>query len=542
MKTDFLRFLKEKRIFLTIGLLASSFIAFEVSHYYSKQSNTLSNLKEGLGTCFGRVSQTYTAKMLGEKASNYLGSGFMAQTEECFSEALSILEADFEYSLASTYKLLNTASSDAHWFHEKVNSETSAKFVGSDIQVNNFGPRFRSIEDAKFSILETMGDFKEVLVRRADNSRMAFWLLLGLSLVFLVMDVLGRKQGVLMTEYLEAQAQELNNRYSRLPKDQVEELIENSLENNGLKELNKLIRKVRQEGSEYAVPTNNESSEAPRSRDFVAPTLFETGSEKQNLDEEIKNIWESGTAFSDQPNKVTPNMLSTNFEGFYKEQLDVIHLDNTLARVVNILSGRLFTRGIILEFDIDQELYVYAEEESLEQVFYQILTNAVKDLENKSGYKRIRVGVRSLGGSLIVSFEDNGLSFSDQFMKKESGLIEDGLEDIKASTELEICRTFMTDFGGSIVFENTKNEEGEQTGKAIKLVFKAVHPEVVEVTRAAQSVDAETGESLESVEEEATNGRELTMVKKTTKRELLKQIAAESKDIQEEDYLPQFMD
>jgi signal transduction histidine kinase len=486
MKMDFLQFFKTKRVFITLGLLAATFLVSEYSLQTSTKVKILSNLKEGINTCFGRVSQTYTAKMMNDSGSDYLTKSFMTSTEECFGDAISMMEEKFEYALAGTFKLVNTISSDVHWFHEKLTNESAEKLIGSDVIVTNFGARFSTIENSRFTVIDGMEQFNSLLDSKVRYLRFGFWALIAMTIAFMLFEVLSKKQTELMADYYEDQAKELNNQFNPLSINKVQELISASLENSKLSQLNLLIKHVGLQGTEERTSEEKE---------YIAPRSFNTGLKQQNIEQEIDNAWEMGEVATD--NKVRTSELNTQYENIFADKLDTIHLDNTLAKVVSLISSRLFTRGIVLEFDIDEELYVYAEEESLEQVFYHVFTNAFKDLENRPGIKKIKVSVRSLGGSLLLSFEDNGLSFSKEFMKKESGLIGIESEAITVSTELEICRMFMNDFGGSVLFENAFDSDRKPVGKKVKLVFKTARKPL------------EIG---------------LSMVKKTTKKEFIAEL------------------
>jgi hypothetical protein len=490
MKMDFLQFFKSKRVLVTLGLLVTTFVVSEYSLQTSADQNQLSGLKEGVNTCFSRISQTYTAKMIGDSGSGYLTSSFMTATEECFGDAMSMMEEKYEYALSGTFKLINTISSDAHWFHEKLSTGTTEKLVGSDVVVTNFGARFSDIENSRFKVIEGFETLHAKLGSRINTLRFLFWGLIVSTIGMMLFELLSKKHTEVMTQYYEEQASEFNSQFNKLSMPNVHELISASLDNSKLAQLKILIQKVGLHGLETeAVPS-------PK-KEYVAPRAFNTGSVYQNIDDEINQVWEMGEVATD--NRLRETSLSKQYESIYSEKLATIHLDNVLARVVNLISSRLFTRGIALEFDIDEELYVYAEEESLEQVFYQVFTSALKNLEHKVGLKKIKVSVRLLGGSLLLSFEDNGLSFSKSFLKQESGLIGEASEYEAMPTELEICRTFMGEFGGSVVFENTFNAEKKANGKMIKLIFKTAHKPIQE-------------------------GHGLKMVKKTTKKEFLAEL------------------
>ncbi|TNF00934.1 MAG: hypothetical protein EP326_05615 [Deltaproteobacteria bacterium] len=135
------------------------------------------------------------------------------------------------------------------------------------------------------------------------------------------------------------------------------------------------------------------------------------------------------------------------------------------------MSSRLFTKGIVMDFDIPEDVYVRAEEEALEQVFYHLLAQNLKGLEQRDGRKNIKISLKKLGGSVLLEMRSNGKEFSNEFIRFESGIgsIQDAPEANAA--ELEICKEFMNDFGGKVMFENIYSANGNAEGTTIKLLF-----------------------------------------------------------------------
>src|SRR5437868_15284681 len=110
--------LESKRNIAGLFLLAAL-----VGITYNIQENStrikrLTNFESGMQTCFARVNQTYTAKMLGDTASNYLTQNFQNLTEECFAEGILNVEVSFKTELSQVAKKLSTLASNVHWFHE----------------------------------------------------------------------------------------------------------------------------------------------------------------------------------------------------------------------------------------------------------------------------------------------------------------------------------------------------------------------------------------------------------------------------------------
>jgi hypothetical protein len=107
-------------IFIFAGL-SLAMILGSFWHYQSNQTQLgrLSVLNQGLGTCFNRVSQTFTAMMISDLQSPYVKSEFTNLSDECLSEAAKGSVA-LKSSMGKAYENLNQLISETHWFHEKI--------------------------------------------------------------------------------------------------------------------------------------------------------------------------------------------------------------------------------------------------------------------------------------------------------------------------------------------------------------------------------------------------------------------------------------
>jgi hypothetical protein len=57
-----------------------------------QKSQKIATLQEGLQTCFTRVHNTLTARLMSSFNSQYLSEGFTGVTEECFGETVSFYD------------------------------------------------------------------------------------------------------------------------------------------------------------------------------------------------------------------------------------------------------------------------------------------------------------------------------------------------------------------------------------------------------------------------------------------------------------------
>jgi hypothetical protein len=89
-------------------------------------------LNQGVGTCFNRISQTFTAMMIKDIHSPYLNRGFMGLSDECLSETIKGINP-FKQNIGKGYETLNKLISDVHWFHESVVRTHSPMVAGQNL-------------------------------------------------------------------------------------------------------------------------------------------------------------------------------------------------------------------------------------------------------------------------------------------------------------------------------------------------------------------------------------------------------------------------
>ncbi len=138
------------------------------------------------------------------------------------------------------------------------------------------------------------------------------------------------------------------------------------------------------------------------------------------------------------------------------EELSTIesaYFDDILTKVIDFLSVPLFTKGIKLDLDIDEDLKVYISEEVLEQSLFSFLNFSINNFPENSLDRKITLKTKLLGETAIFEINNNGVPFGDDFIKDANGLnlsneINKRLLDIKIGMEL------IKDNSGNVYFEN----------------------------------------------------------------------------------------
>lgn len=146
------------KIYLACGLgLAMTIGSFWHHQVNQTQLDRMNVLSQGVGTCFNRVSQTFTAFMIKDIKSPYLNGSFMALSNECLKETVNAINP-FRKELGKGYETLNQMVSEVHWFHEKLMKVTSAATPLAAI-----ADRFGKMENFKVSLIDEIDEISTQL-------------------------------------------------------------------------------------------------------------------------------------------------------------------------------------------------------------------------------------------------------------------------------------------------------------------------------------------------------------------------------------------
>ncbi len=153
---------KWPRLLLLSGLSVLTLCVLFFARWH-RADQRLMNIVEGLSVCMQRVSQSYTAKLIGEVQSNYLSGGFMATTEECFGESISLLEMASAPVGEKALEKLNLLSNHIYQFHRQL--ETSSPRSSAPIE---------PLERARDGIVAALNQDRTHLKALAQRSYWAF--------------------------------------------------------------------------------------------------------------------------------------------------------------------------------------------------------------------------------------------------------------------------------------------------------------------------------------------------------------------------------
>lgn len=153
------------------------------------------------------------------------------------------------------------------------------------------------------------------------------------------------------------------------------------------------------------------------------------------------------------------NHLKT-FTRFQPDSLCTVNIHESISRAIELLSDRLETGGVSVSLkQNDRSATVFADNARLEQVFVNVLSNAIDAAkENKQEPPEVVIGIGQQGNETVVSVSDNGhginaeptaMVFDPFYTTKEIGK---GL-----GLGLSIAYNIVKGFGGTMTAENREN-------------------------------------------------------------------------------------
>lgn len=126
-------------------------------HHQTNQTNLdrMNVLNQGIGTCFNRISQTFTAMMIRDVQSPYLNQGFMSLSDECLNETIKGINP-FRQNVGKGYETLNQLISEVNWFHEKVIKMHAPMLAGQNLNapLAPIADRYSKMENFKVNLID----------------------------------------------------------------------------------------------------------------------------------------------------------------------------------------------------------------------------------------------------------------------------------------------------------------------------------------------------------------------------------------------------
>lgn len=455
-----------KKLFMPRKYMATAAIilisAFSLSawNFQSHQTSLAkgANLHSGLMTCANRLSQTFTAWTLGNISSPYLAAQFWKNSNSCLAD-VNVALTGMSVNIANFKDTMNRVLTDAHWFHEKLETSINRKentFTADADLKSQINARYSDLDER----VGLMWDHFDEAQQMAKEKKTT-WLTTVMVTVGLLLLLFGY---YISTEYrADKIRQKLNEKAKSI-------LVEKTFDH---------VSKIDQIIAETLIA--NECNHVAR--------LYHDYSEKALTQ----------AAANSSVDTIVNNELDS-----IKETPAVEEFQTTLGGLVDSvyesLSTRIFSTGVIVDLQCDDNIAVNGSGEDVQQIVHSILSLGL-DKAEKTDDKKVTLKVKSLGNILRVSASINTHCFNSDELEYFS----DGNTKV-SNVNLAIIKEVMSGIDGEI---ELKNEFSNNDAKAIMNI--SLNNVLVEATA-----------------EEIVESKTLTKVVKGTKKEILKQFEAQA--------------
>ena len=456
------------------------------------------NLESGISTCFQRVNQTFTAKLISDQSSVYLTQNFQSLTEECMAEGLIAAEDLLRKTDGATFKKLSTLASSIHWFHEDILSNAGANaLTGKVKEATNPSERFEKIESLKDDVFEGTDALKSSLNEASGVLKIAFISLMALFSVAILIELFRQTKRRYTNSVREAEAQTELFDYAILNPARSIDILKNSLENNELHYCSKLFGRLIDGTSFQSVNQNANKDMNTKNNIPAALQMLGPKDSEQITKNKLDLIWEDPTfarsadGFESMDSLVEEtltlkekNRLNQTKTGTTKNS---VNLENCVEKIFDLFSDRVFKNSIAIELNMDPSLNVQFTNEELEQVLFQVFNNALKSLELKSeqSNRKLTINGLKLGANVVLDVINNGSLQTECVVDQNANEIDE------ANIGLTICESFMEEHDGKVQFDTIINNQGQRIGEIVKLVFKGAEANIQPTT--ARLVDVKVG-------------------------------------------------
>jgi hypothetical protein len=434
--------LANKRIVSSIILLSGVlFFSYGIQEN-SQKIKRVTNLESGIQTCFSRVNQTYTAKLLNEQTSQYLSQNFQSLTEECFAEGILNVEDNLKIDLPVLAKKLSNLASNVHWFHEDSLLPANATRTLAPVDdTRNFGSRFEAIETTKDDVLDAAELFKAGISTKLNREKNYFYVTSALLVLMLVLEYIANANRKISNAAREIEASEELEDRDGIESVKIGEIIGVALEQNNLANCAKLFRSYYSHRSGIHI-VKTLSKEIHALESMITPNNFvkDNLQGRNVLNKSIDEIWNDDQA-----------ALSLDHSS---EKTEEFNLNQVSARAIDLLAEKIFSLGVQLKIVIAEHITIKGREEELEQVFFHLLSSAISSSSNSAPISML---AQRLGDIVIL----------DLVFKS------DGAANLVSAIDMKICQTLLDEINAKIKIDNTLDQLGNVNGARVKVIFIA---------------------------------------------------------------------
>lgn len=120
------------------------------------------------------------------------------------------------------------------------------------------------------------------------------------------------------------------------------------------------------------------------------------------------------------------------------QNTESLNLNLIATGVAAVLGNKAFAYGVMMDFDVSEEIYVKGQEDSINQLLYSLVIYLMEGLKKKEGDRRVKISAKTTGQRIELVVKADGLRFSKKelnYVNLRSKRVEDQMDG-----EIQICR------------------------------------------------------------------------------------------------------
>lgn len=225
-----------EKILLFCGFtFALTLVGFWQFQHHASEAEKLARVQSGVGTCFARVTQSFTAAMIKEFSSPYLKRDFMAMSDDCLRDGTKTAGIKME-AFSKANKVFNELVSEVYWFHEKVVKvlAVTAGNPNAQVPMQAITEKYTKVEGLKLDLQDQL----DLMSTQFREARLRDELLVGSAFFFFIisLSILGIREisSIRQKRWIENQALSLLNTGHSQTGGMVDQLVQKALNGQGM--------------------------------------------------------------------------------------------------------------------------------------------------------------------------------------------------------------------------------------------------------------------------------------------------------------------
>lgn len=442
----------------TLAISAGAFLVLSFGSIFMQNSlnikaQKMTTLSSGVGTCFTRINQSFTALMIQDFSSSYLSQDFINASQDCFNVANKQFALLWGKAFKDGYKHINQIVSDLHWFNEKtLKLKKLVQDGGVSLTNSNIINKYAALETAKTKFTDSVE--KKIEATSTWASSWFVFSFIGFLGFSFVATLFGYQEKTNRKVFMDIEA---NVDAEKPNAAKIDRILENVF-------------------SKLQMP-----------KTYNAVNNYYSGVLEQQ--------YAGFTATDDKEETVTETSLNTVSE----EDVKTADFHEAMSSVLDSIQSKAFTHGIILDAHLDDDFKVKGDQEALTQFLYNVVNYATENSLHHNEGRRVSLKSKPLGGTAYLKvnianycFNPDELNFLNS---KES-------ESDSINMNLLLIKELISDIKATIAVKNKMSAQENIEGCEIEIVFERHKEEAVD-KNVATVVKGTKKEILRSLASEA---------------------------------------